>query len=89
MKSQPFIVLAGQASKTVSCFVVHISVCEVFVTLDRNLEFQQNIKVLPFGMVAKVFKKFDWRNRYSSKQMFEVLYLWNWLCQHRFTSNRL
>jgi hypothetical protein len=39
--------------------------------------------------VAKVFKKFDWRNRYSSKQMFEVLYLWNWLCLHRFTSNRL
>jgi predicted nuclease of predicted toxin-antitoxin system len=24
-------------------------VCEVFVTLDRNLEFQQNIKILPFG----------------------------------------
>ena len=28
------------------------SVCEVFVTLDRNLEFQQNIKVLPFGVVV-------------------------------------
>ena len=28
------------------------SVCEVFVTLDRNLEFQQNIKVLPFGAVV-------------------------------------
>jgi predicted nuclease of predicted toxin-antitoxin system len=27
-------------------------VCEVFVTLDRNLEFQQNIKVLPFGVVV-------------------------------------
>ena len=26
-------------------------VCEVFITLDRNLEFQQNIKVLPFGIV--------------------------------------
>jgi predicted nuclease of predicted toxin-antitoxin system len=25
--------------------------CDVFVTLDRNLEFQQNIKVLPFGIV--------------------------------------
>lgn len=25
-------------------------VCEVFVTLDRNLEFQQNIKGLPFGI---------------------------------------
>jgi predicted nuclease of predicted toxin-antitoxin system len=24
-------------------------VCEVFVTLDRNLEFQQNIRVLPYG----------------------------------------
>jgi hypothetical protein len=23
-------------------------ICEVFVTLGRNLEFQQNIKVLPF-----------------------------------------
>lgn len=28
------------------------SVCDVFVTLDRNLEFQQNIKVLPFGVVV-------------------------------------
>lgn len=28
------------------------NVCEVFVTLDRNLEFQQNIKVLPFGVVV-------------------------------------
>ena len=28
------------------------SVCEVFVTLDRNLEFQQNIKVLSFGIVV-------------------------------------
>ncbi len=27
-------------------------VCEVFVTLDRNLEFQQNIKSLPFGVVV-------------------------------------
>ena len=27
-------------------------VCEVFVTLDRNLEFQQNIKALPFGVVV-------------------------------------
>ena len=28
------------------------SVCDVFVTLDRNLEFQQNIKVLSFGIVV-------------------------------------
>lgn len=27
-------------------------VCDVFVTLDRNLEFQQNVKVLPFGIVV-------------------------------------
>jgi predicted nuclease of predicted toxin-antitoxin system len=27
-------------------------VCDVFVTLDRNLEFQQNIRVLPFGVVV-------------------------------------
>jgi hypothetical protein len=27
-------------------------VCDVFVTLDRNLEFQQNIKLLPFGVVV-------------------------------------
>ena len=27
-------------------------VCDVFVTLDRNLEFQQNIKALPFGIVV-------------------------------------
>lgn len=27
-------------------------VCDVFVTLDRNLEFQQNIKLLPFGIVV-------------------------------------
>jgi predicted nuclease of predicted toxin-antitoxin system len=26
-------------------------VCDVFVTLDRNLEFQQNIRILPFGIV--------------------------------------
>jgi hypothetical protein len=26
--------------------------CDVFVTLDRNLEFQQNIKVLSFGVVV-------------------------------------
>ncbi|CDH47576.1 conserved hypothetical protein [Candidatus Contendobacter odensis Run_B_J11] len=26
-------------------------ICEVFITLDRNLEFQQNTKVLPFGVV--------------------------------------
>ncbi len=28
------------------------TVCDVFVTLDRNLEFQQNIKVLSFGVVV-------------------------------------
>lgn len=28
------------------------SVCDVFVTLDRNPEFQQDIKVLPFGTVV-------------------------------------
>ena len=27
-------------------------VCEVFVTLDRSLEFQQNIKLLSFGVVV-------------------------------------
>ena len=27
-------------------------VCDVFVTLDRNLVFQQNIKMLPFGIVV-------------------------------------
>lgn len=27
-------------------------VCEVFATLDRNLEFQQNIKILPFGVIV-------------------------------------
>ena len=27
-------------------------VCDVFVTLDRNLEFQQNIKILSFGIVV-------------------------------------
>jgi hypothetical protein len=27
-------------------------VCEVFVTLDHNLEFQQNIKILPYGIVV-------------------------------------
>ncbi len=27
-------------------------VCDVFVTMDRNLEFQQNIKALPFGLVV-------------------------------------
>ena len=28
------------------------TVCDVFVTLDRNLEFQQNIKALSFGVVV-------------------------------------
>lgn len=28
------------------------AVCDVFVTLDRNLEFQQNTKVLPFGIIV-------------------------------------
>lgn len=28
------------------------AVCEVFITLDRSLEFQQNIKTLPFGVVV-------------------------------------
>ncbi len=28
------------------------SVCDVFVTLDRNLELQQNIKVLSFGVIV-------------------------------------
>jgi hypothetical protein len=27
-------------------------VCDVFVTLDRNLEFQQNIKALSFGVIV-------------------------------------
>jgi hypothetical protein len=31
---------------------VDIAVCDVFVTLDRNLEFQQNIKALSFGIVV-------------------------------------
>jgi hypothetical protein len=26
--------------------------CDVFVTLDRNLEFQQNLKILRFGVVV-------------------------------------
>lgn len=26
--------------------------CDVFVTLDRNIEFQQNIAELPFGVVV-------------------------------------
>jgi hypothetical protein len=29
-----------------------VGVCDVFLTLDRNLEFQQNIKVLPYGIVV-------------------------------------
>ena len=28
------------------------SICEVFITLDRSLEFQQKIKALPFGVVV-------------------------------------
>jgi hypothetical protein len=27
-------------------------VCEVFITLDKNLEYQQNIKILTFGVVV-------------------------------------
>lgn len=29
-----------------------ISCCDVFVPLDRNIEFQQNISTLPFGVVV-------------------------------------
>ena len=28
------------------------NVCDVFITRDRNLEFQQNIKALPFGVIV-------------------------------------
>jgi hypothetical protein len=28
------------------------AVCDVFETLDRNLEFQKNIKIVPFGVVV-------------------------------------
>lgn len=28
------------------------AVCQVFITLDRNLEFQQNLKALPIGIVV-------------------------------------
>ena len=28
------------------------AVCDVFVTLDRSLEFQQNVKTFPFGVVV-------------------------------------
>lgn len=27
-------------------------VCDVFLTMDRNLEFQQNMKILPFGVIV-------------------------------------
>jgi predicted nuclease of predicted toxin-antitoxin system len=27
-------------------------VCDVFVTLDRSLQFQQNLRALPFGIVV-------------------------------------
>jgi len=29
-------------------------VCDVFITLDRNLEYQQNVKSLSFGVVVLV-----------------------------------
>lgn len=29
-----------------------VEVCDVFLTLDRSLEFQQNIFALPFGVVV-------------------------------------
>lgn len=28
------------------------AVCDVFVTLDRNLEYQQNVKILPYGIIV-------------------------------------
>lgn len=46
--------------------------CDVFVTLDRNLEFQQNIKALPFGLtstrarlVARLHKKMETKIPYE------------------------
>ncbi len=47
-----FIALAGQASKNGELLRRANSVCEVFVTLDRNLVFQQSIKGLLFGIVT-------------------------------------
>ena len=44
--------MVGPESKTVNCYAVLTAFCEVFVTLDRNLEFQQNTKILPFGIVV-------------------------------------
>ena len=35
------------------------SVCEVFVTLDRNLEFQQNLKALPSTLPECDLAKFQ------------------------------
>jgi hypothetical protein len=46
------ITLDDQASKNGELLRRVYSICEVFVTLDRNLEFQKNIKVLPFGVVV-------------------------------------
>jgi hypothetical protein len=52
MTPQTCIVTVGRASKNGELLRRAHDVCEVFVTLDRNLEFQQNIKILPFGIVV-------------------------------------
>jgi len=54
MTPQTCIVAVGRASRTASYCAARRAhgECEVFVTLDRNLEFQQNIKILPFGIVV-------------------------------------
>ncbi len=45
------IAMVGPASRTAN-YCAARTVCAMFVTLDRNLEFQQNIKVLSFGVVV-------------------------------------
>jgi hypothetical protein len=43
--------MVGPASRTAN-YCAARTVCAMLVTLDRNLEFQQNIKVLSFGVVV-------------------------------------
>jgi hypothetical protein len=51
MTPQMCIVMVGRASNGELLRRAH-GVCEVFVTLDRSLEFQQNIKILSFAIVV-------------------------------------
>lgn len=54
MKFRPFKRLVWAGVKNGELMRRASEVCDVFITLDRNLEYQQNVKSLSFGVVVLV-----------------------------------